>query len=61
MGNEEQIDDLEVGVNSIVRDDTYTELLRQRELLQQAIEESEAMESDGHREPTLELLPLPDS
>jgi hypothetical protein len=61
MGIEEQIDDLDVGLNSIVRNDTYTELLRKRELLQQAIEESEAMESDGHRDPTLELLPLLDS
>jgi SpoVK/Ycf46/Vps4 family AAA+-type ATPase len=58
MGIEEQIDDLGVGVNSIVRDDTYTELLRQRELLQQAIEESDALETNDRDEPSpaVELL-----
>jgi transitional endoplasmic reticulum ATPase len=48
MGNEEQIDHLGIGLNNIVRNDTYAELLRQRELLQLAIEEFQALESNAH-------------
>lgn len=46
MGNGEQIDDFDNGEQSIVRDDSYSELLRQRELLELAIHESAAQDSE---------------